>query len=54
LQEPGGNITGVRYPILELTAKRLEFLLEFDPTIKNIWVAYDPSFPLITNALLSL
>ncbi|MBN1538391.1 MAG: ABC transporter substrate-binding protein [Anaerolineales bacterium] len=54
LREPGGNITGVRYPILELTAKRLELLLDFDPTIKRVWVAYDPSYPLITNALLSL
>jgi putative ABC transport system substrate-binding protein len=54
LREPGGNITGVRYPVQDITIKRFEYLIEMDPKIRRIWLAYDLSYPLINNALLAL
>lgn len=54
LRHPGDNMTGVRYPIREITGKRLELLLELDPEIKRIWLPYNPDSPLIANALFIL
>jgi putative ABC transport system substrate-binding protein len=38
VREPGGNITGVRYPGPDLTVKRFEILHELVPQAKRIWV----------------
>jgi len=54
LREPGGNITGIQHPLEALTGKRFELLLEFDPTIQNVWVAYDAERSIFTTALTSL
>jgi len=43
--EPGGNITGVRYPGPDLVVKRFEILLEIAPHIKKHYVPYDPNYP---------
>jgi putative tryptophan/tyrosine transport system substrate-binding protein len=40
VQKPGGNITGVRYPSPEYSARRLEILHEIAPQAKRVWVAY--------------
>ncbi len=40
LTKPGGNITGVTYTSQE--GKRLEWLLKVVPTIKQIYVVYNP------------
>ncbi|MFA5292363.1 MAG: ABC transporter substrate-binding protein [Phycisphaerae bacterium] len=45
VRQPGGNITGVRFPNKESTAKRLEFLHELVPNAKRIYLIYDPTFP---------
>lgn len=45
VREPGGNMTGLRYPGPEILAKRLSFLQEFAPNAKRILVFYDPSYP---------
>jgi putative ABC transport system substrate-binding protein len=45
VREPGGNMTGVRYPVSDLTAKGIEFLSELAPKIKRIYIAYDPKYP---------
>jgi putative ABC transport system substrate-binding protein len=45
VREPGGNITGVRYPGPDILVKRLEFLQEFAPQAKRILVYYDPNYP---------
>ncbi len=45
IREPGGNITGVRYPGPDLTAKRFELLHELAPQAKRLWVAYDLHYP---------
>ncbi|MFW9882043.1 MAG: ABC transporter substrate binding protein, partial [Candidatus Thorarchaeota archaeon] len=37
VREPGGIITGVRYPGHEMMTKRLEILLEIAPDIDRVW-----------------
>jgi putative ABC transport system substrate-binding protein len=45
VREPGGNITGVRYPGPEQISKRLEILLELAPSAKRVWIGYDKNSP---------
>jgi putative ABC transport system substrate-binding protein len=52
--KPGGNITGVRFPGPEITAKRLEILQELAPQAKRIYLIYDPNYPNTRPALDSL
>jgi putative ABC transport system substrate-binding protein len=40
LTKPGGNITGVTYTSQE--GKRLEWLLQIAPTIKHVYIVYNP------------
>lgn len=51
VHRPGGNISGVRYPGLELTAKRLEILHELMPAVKRVFITYDPQYPTVPAAL---
>jgi putative ABC transport system substrate-binding protein len=41
VREPGGNMTGVRYPGPEMISKRLEILVEMSPRVKRVWLGYD-------------
>lgn len=43
--QPGGNITGVRFPGPDLVIKRLEILLELAPQIERLYIPHDPSYP---------
>ncbi len=52
--KPGGNITGVRFPGPEITAKRLEILHELAPQTKRVYLIYDPHYPNASVALDSL
>jgi putative ABC transport system substrate-binding protein len=45
VRQPGGNITGVRYPGPEQISKRLEILLEIAPQVKRVWIGYDKNSP---------
>jgi putative ABC transport system substrate-binding protein len=45
VREPGGNITGVRYPSPEIIKQRLEILHEMAPRVKSVWVGYDENHP---------
>ncbi|MFA5357233.1 MAG: ABC transporter substrate-binding protein [Candidatus Omnitrophota bacterium] len=54
VRNPGGNITGVRFPNPELTAKRFEFLLEFVPRAKRVYLIYDRNYPTNLFALEAL
>lgn len=45
ITQPGGNITGVSYPTVDIAAKRLELLLEIAPDAKRIWVPYLKDYP---------
>jgi putative tryptophan/tyrosine transport system substrate-binding protein len=40
VREPGGNVTGVRYPGPDLAVKRFEILHELVPQAKRFWVPY--------------
>ncbi len=51
ISRPGGNITGVRYPGPELTAKRLEILHELVPDAKRVYLIYNPNYPTASMAL---
>ncbi len=51
VRQPGGNITGVRFPSWELTVKRLEFLHELVPQAKRIYATYDKTYPGISFTL---
>jgi putative ABC transport system substrate-binding protein len=54
VREPGGNITGVRYPGPEMISKRLQILVEIVPTIKRVWIGYNKSGPNTATALAAL
>jgi putative ABC transport system substrate-binding protein len=45
VRQPGGNITGVRYPGPDILIKRLEFLHQLAPTANRVLVYYDPNYP---------
>ncbi len=52
LMRPGGNITGVALATQE--GKRLEWLLQVAPTIKQIYIVYNPQDPSPASALKTL
>jgi putative ABC transport system substrate-binding protein len=54
VREPGGNITGVRYPGPDLAVKRFEFLCELMPNLKRLWITYDANYPATKSALEAL
>jgi putative ABC transport system substrate-binding protein len=50
-REPGGNITGVRYPNSEIASKRFEILLQLDPKAKRVFVPYLKDYPSVPRQL---
>lgn len=54
VREPGGNITGVRFPGPEQISKRLEILLEVAPSVRRVWLGYDKTYPNNPPALAAL
>lgn len=53
-RQPGGNITGVRFPGPELTAKRFELLYEVMPQLKRLYITYQPDYPTAKSVLEAL
>lgn len=51
IREPGGNITGIRYPGPDIALKRLEIMLELVPKAKRIWIPYQRGYPIISSQL---
>jgi putative ABC transport system substrate-binding protein len=49
--QPGGNITGVRYPGPEYSVKRLEVFNELMPQAKRFWVPYHREYPAASHEL---
>jgi putative tryptophan/tyrosine transport system substrate-binding protein len=45
VSEPGGNMTGVRFPGPDLVARRFELLMQMVPQVKRLWVAYVVDYP---------
>jgi putative tryptophan/tyrosine transport system substrate-binding protein len=54
ISQPGGNITGVRFPLRENTPRRLEILHEIAPNAKRIYLTYDANYPNTKAALEAL
>jgi putative tryptophan/tyrosine transport system substrate-binding protein len=51
IREPGGNITGVRFPSADIASKRLEILLRIAPNAKKVFVPYLKDYPNIPSQL---
>jgi putative ABC transport system substrate-binding protein len=51
IREPGGNITGVRFPSTEIASKRLQILLELAPDAKQVFVPYFEGYPNVPGQL---
>jgi putative tryptophan/tyrosine transport system substrate-binding protein len=51
IRQPGGNITGVRFPSADIASKRLQILLEFAPNAKRIFVPYLKDYPNVPGQL---
>jgi putative ABC transport system substrate-binding protein len=54
VREPGGNITGVRYPGPDLAIKRFEIMRELAPNAKRMWIPYQRGYPIVTSQLKAL
>ena len=51
VREPGGNITGVRYPGPDLAIKRFEIMRELAPQAKRMWISYQRGYPIVASQL---
>ncbi|HXV98025.1 MAG TPA: ABC transporter substrate-binding protein, partial [Anaerolineae bacterium] len=51
VRQPGGNITGVRFPGPDIAVKRLEILHQLAPQAKRIWVPYQQGYPSVPPLL---
>jgi putative ABC transport system substrate-binding protein len=51
VREPGGNITGVRYPGPDLAVKRFEVMHELVPLAKRMLVPYQKGYPIVASQL---
>jgi len=54
VREPGGNMTGVRYPGSEMISKRLAVMLQIVPDVKRVWIGYNTKGPNTATALEAL
>lgn len=51
VSQPGGNITGVRYPGPDLAVQRFEILQELAPEVKKILVPFQRGYPIVNSQL---
>ncbi len=51
VRQPGGNITGVRFPGIDITIKRFEIMREIAPNAKRIWLPYQRGYPIVAPQL---
>jgi putative ABC transport system substrate-binding protein len=54
LREPGGNITGVRYPGPDIALKRFEVMRELAPEAKRYVIPYQRDYPIVPSQLEAL
>jgi putative ABC transport system substrate-binding protein len=54
VREPGGNITGVRYPGPDIALKRFEVMRELAPDAKRILLPYQEGYPIVSSQLEAL
>jgi putative ABC transport system substrate-binding protein len=51
VRQPGGNITGVRYPGPDLAIKRFEIMRELAPSAKRMWIPYQRGYPIVASQM---
>ncbi len=54
VSQPGGNITGVRFPGVDVQLKRYEILRKIAPDAKRIWMPYQRGYPIVPPQLEAL
>ena len=54
VREPGGNVSGVRFPGPDLSVKRLELLHALAPQVKRVGIIYNHNYPANQSQLLEL
>lgn len=54
VRQPGGNITGVRYPGPDIALQRFEIMRELAPQSKRIWIPYQRGYPIVESQLQAL
>ena len=54
VREPGGNITGVRYPGPDFAVRRFEVLMQLVPDAKRVWLPYQRGYPIVPPQLEAL
>ena len=54
VREPGGNVSGVRFPGPDLSVKRLELLHTLAPQVKRVGIIYNRNYPANQSQLLEL
>jgi putative ABC transport system substrate-binding protein len=54
VHEPGGNITGVRYPGIDITVKRYEMMRQLVPNATRFWLPYQKGYPIVLPQLEAL
>jgi putative tryptophan/tyrosine transport system substrate-binding protein len=54
VREPGGNMTGVRYPAPDIAVKRFEIMREIAPEAKRMWLPYQRGYPIVGSQLEAL
>jgi len=54
VREPGGNITGVRYPGPDIALKRFEVLRQLAPDARRILLPYQKGYPIVAPQLEAL
>jgi putative ABC transport system substrate-binding protein len=51
VREPGGNITGVRYPGPDIALKRFEVMRGLAPQATRMWIPYQRGYPIVDSQL---
>lgn len=54
VREPGGSITGVRWPGPDLALQRFEIMRELVPQAKRMWIPYQKGYPIVKSQLEAL
>lgn len=52
--QPGGNITGVRFPGVDVQLKRYEIMRKTAPDAKRFWMPYQRGYPIVAPQLEAL
>ncbi len=51
VREPGGNMTGVRYPSIEIASRRFDVLMKMVPEAKTVLIPYQRGYPIVEPQL---